>query len=98
LISAQVALRADESGRLLTCDGVEIACVAPADPPLAPGELARFRLVDGGSGLVAAFDRRCSPKRALADSASKVAFFHRHRSAGGLSIGAVRAAAAGALG
>ena len=49
-------------------------------PPLyAEGELARFQLVPAGDGVAAAFDRRCSNKRALPDTASKIAFALRHK-------------------
>ena len=81
-------------GTAATADGATVRVVADATPPLAPGELARFVVGPGASGaLEARFDQRCSPKRAAADSASKITFFLRHQTAP-LSIDHVKAVAA----
>ena len=54
------------------------------EEPLVEGELARFVVVASGDSVCVRAERRCSPKRAVADCASKIAFFLRRRAGGGL--------------
>ena len=68
-----------ERGELRTLDGTAVPRAAAAAEAFAEGELARFQLVPAGDGVAAAFDRRCSNKRALPDTASKIAFALRHK-------------------
>ena len=73
-------LAVGEASALTTLDG---AAVPRADAaPLAPHTLVRCAIAVLPDGTVAAsYDRPCSSKRALADSASKIAFAVRHRTA-----------------
>ena len=89
------------SGDLRTLDGTPVPRLrTPADPPLRDGDLARFSLAEapqGQGGLAATFDRKCSHKRALPDTASKIAFALRHKHGSPLAIGDILAVAAGAV-
>jgi snurportin-1 len=76
-----------------TVDGVAFAVVGDLDPVLREGELARFVVVSDGAAVTVRPERRCSPKRAVADCASKLAFFLRRRAGGGLAFGDLLAAA-----
>ena len=83
----------DEANGFRTLEGAAVP--RSDDAVLAVGSLARAVLTVAPDGAVsAAFDAACSAKRALPDTASKVAFYARHRVAP-LSIDAVKAAAAG---
>ena len=72
-------------GNAETVDGVSFPIVGEALPePLVEGELARFVVVASQDSVCVRAERRCSPKRAVADCASKIAFFLRRRAGGGL--------------
>ena len=87
---------ADSSGDLIaalkvvgshavTVDGVSFPIVGESlEEPLVEGELARFVVVASSDSVCVRAERRCSPKRAVADCASKIAFFLRRRAGGGL--------------
>ena len=69
----------------MTVDGVAFPIIgASLEEPLVEGELARFVVVASGDSVCVRAERRCSPKRAVADCASKIAFFLRRRAGGGL--------------
>ena len=68
-----------------TVDGVSFPIVGESlEEPLVEGELARFVVVASNDSVCVRAERRCSPKRAVADCASKIAFFLRRRAGGGL--------------
>ena len=69
----------------MTVDGVSFPIVGESlEEPLVEGELARFVVVASNDSVCVRAERRCSPKRAVADCASKIAFFLRRRAGGGL--------------
>ena len=73
------------SGTAVTVDGVAFPIIGePLPEPLVEGELARFVVVASNDSVCVRAERRCSPKRAVADCASKIAFFLRRRAGGGL--------------
>ena len=73
------------NGNAETVDGVSFPIVGESlEEPLVEGELARFVVVASHDSVRVRAERRCSPKRAVADCASKIAFFLRRRAGGGL--------------
>ena len=70
----------------MTVDGVTFPIIgASLEEPLVEGELARFVVVASNDSYVCPRGTKVlSPKRAVADCASKIAFFLRRRAGGGL--------------